>query len=933
MKKTLLPLFLLPSLLLCADSAKLHNLSMDAMDWDIDSVVYWRWIGKSLHNLASGGYVSSRTEEVPQPFCAQITLTPGEKLNRGSSGASLVLRGSGGKAWHATLSDDGNQRTFHLTLCSGNKPLRVNTVTETGKEFRWNYKIPYVLTLSLDHGRAVGSVADPTGTLLCKISADAGSAGNFPVRAAVHAGSFRCAFSTPKVSHIEARKEETRLPPQTFTAADRYISPRNVSRNFSAKGSGFFRIEKAPSGQFWFIDPLGKAVFLCGVDNLTYAGRPCEALGYSPYLRNVRRIFGNSRARWGEHTLRLLSDWGFNYSGTCERIFRTKLPFSFNLMIGSSFAAFGDEYDLTPYRGRVGTAMPNPFHPRFGEWSRRRFLEQVGTEISNPYFVGYFCDNELQWLGSSRNPDGSGLFDNALGKRSGHSAKNALVKFLATHYQNRIDAFNREWKLQLHSFDEISAMRKLPHRTPEQLLVKQEFLSHVAETYFSTIRKAIQEIDPNHLFLGCRFAGVSSNHKRIWQAAGKYCDAVSFNQYPIADLDRRQLWIDDRDLSEAFEQVYRWSRRPLMITEWAFLGLDSGLPCQYGAGHRLDTQKERAEAAELFLRTTMTMPYMVGLNWYKHGDDPKLGIRRNFPENSNYGLVNVKNEPYQELTSMFRRVHADIDKARRIKPEKRPFPSKGVLYQSLSAAPAEKKQVVQSPLRLSRSGIGNRDIMLRYEEGTPRIGYFRGTEKIGEITFLLRYQKKNGKNDWVYLSRFSDFKTKRLAESAELSLTGSGRTEDGIFRFSLRFLLPEKGSYGIAEVLSVQHEGHHPLRVRGIYFSVFPAFSPEIRDNPPQVGLNLYRKWSAWHRRDGFWLGAASGITRVHFCFYRSSNGVLHPDGYHPLVRTLRPGETWKMPQPCYVFVFSGNGDPDTYAKQLIAQDVRAESAEKKPAK
>ena len=62
MKKTLLPLFLLPSLLLCADSAKLHNLSMDAMDWDIDSVVYWRWIGKSLHNLASGGYVSSRTE-------------------------------------------------------------------------------------------------------------------------------------------------------------------------------------------------------------------------------------------------------------------------------------------------------------------------------------------------------------------------------------------------------------------------------------------------------------------------------------------------------------------------------------------------------------------------------------------------------------------------------------------------------------------------------------------------------------------------------------------------------------------------------------------------------------------------------------------------------------------------------------------------------
>ena len=925
MKKTIFPLLLLLSSLLCADSIKLHDLSMDALDWDVDSVVYWRWMGNALHNLASGGYVSSRTVEEPQPFRAQITLTPREKLNRGSSGASLVLRGSGGNAWFATLADDGKERTFLLSLRSGNRPVRLNAVTETGKEFRWNYKTPYVLTLSVNRGRAVGSVADKNGTLLCRVSADAGSAGAFPVRVAVHAGTFRCAFSAPKASHVGAGKAEAQIPPQTFTSAHRYTSPGNVSREFSGKGTGFFRIEKAPSGKFWFIDPLGKAMFLCGVDNLTYAGRPCEALGYSPYLRNVQRIFGGSRERWGEHTLGLLSDWGFNYAGTCERIFRTKLPFSFNLMIGSAFAAFGDEYDLTPYRGRVGTAMPNPFHPRFGEWSRRRFLEQIGSEIRNPYFVGYFCDNELQWLGSSRNPDGSGLFDNAMGKRSGHSAKNALVKFLANHYQNRIDAFNREWKMQLKSFDELSSMRKLPHRTPEQLLLKQEFLSHVAETYFSTIRKAIREVDPNHLFLGCRFAGVSSNHERVWRAAGKYCDVVSFNQYPIADFDRNQLWIDDRELTEAFEQVHRWCGRPLMITEWAFLGLDSGLPCQYGAGHRLDTQKERAAAAELFLRTTMTMPYMVGLNWYKHGDDPKLGIRRNFPENSNYGLVNVNNEPYTELTSMFRRVHSDIDASRRIKPERLSLPYRGFLYETLAAVPAGKKRIASSSLRISRDGIGNGNVMLRYDGKTPRIAYFRGKEKIGEIAFLLRYQKKNGKNDWVYLSRLSDLKTKRLAESAELSLTGTGRCEDGTFRFSLRFLLPEQGSHVIAEVLSVRNEGAKPLRVRGIYFSAFPAFAPEIRENPPLVGLNLYRKWSAWHRADGVWFGAASGITRVHFCFYRSPDGVLHPDGYHPLVRTFRPGEIWKMPEPCYIFIFSGRGDTAACAKRLIARDLRAE--------
>ncbi len=112
MKRTLFPLLFFSSLLLWADSARLYDLSMDAMDWDVDSVVYWRWIGKSLHNLASGGYVSSLTEEISQPF-------------------------------------------------------QLNVVTETGKEFRRNYKKTYVLTLSLDRGRFVGSFADQMGTLLC----------------------------------------------------------------------------------------------------------------------------------------------------------------------------------------------------------------------------------------------------------------------------------------------------------------------------------------------------------------------------------------------------------------------------------------------------------------------------------------------------------------------------------------------------------------------------------------------------------------------------------------------------------------------------------------------------------------------------------------------------------------------------------------------
>ena len=64
----------------------------------------------------------------------------------------------------------------------------------------------------------------------------------------------------------------------------------HYSRQFSGSATGFFHISKDPSGQYWFIDPDGKALFLCGVDGLTYAGRHCELLGYSPYLKNVQKI-------------------------------------------------------------------------------------------------------------------------------------------------------------------------------------------------------------------------------------------------------------------------------------------------------------------------------------------------------------------------------------------------------------------------------------------------------------------------------------------------------------------------------------------------------------------------------------------------------------------------------------------------------------------
>ena len=125
-------------LALTFSSAAMQTVSFDALDWDVSNVVYWRWIGNSLHNLSGGGYVSSHTIETPQPFSARIVLTPEQKLNNGSAEASLVLRSKDNKQnWHLTFVDTGKQRTVQLFFRNNRKSEKLSSNFESGKNFQW----------------------------------------------------------------------------------------------------------------------------------------------------------------------------------------------------------------------------------------------------------------------------------------------------------------------------------------------------------------------------------------------------------------------------------------------------------------------------------------------------------------------------------------------------------------------------------------------------------------------------------------------------------------------------------------------------------------------------------------------------------------------------------------------------------------------------
>lgn len=891
-------------------------VSSDALDWDVRSVVHWRWIGDAVCNTSGGGYIYSLTTPAARDFTAEVTVTPRKKLSNIRTEAALALASPGRRdAWRLALAEDGGKRFADLTLVSPG-----GGVVKTGENFRWEYGTPYRLRLHAVPGKAVGEVLAKDGTALCRIAADLPAAVKpFPASLALYTTALASEFRAPAAAWNDPVPA---LPaPKPALNRPEYRAPRNISHEFSGKATGYFHTAQAPGGRWYLVDPQGHGFFACGVDGLHFSGRFCEALGYAPYGRNVRKKFGTPE-KWAEHAAKRLDGWGFNYAGTCARNFRNRLPFSENLMIGSSFAAFGEEYDICPYEGHVGSALPNPFHPRFGEWCRRRYNSLVGDEVENPYFLGYFCDNELRWLGKSHNPDGSGVFDSVMAKKAGHSAKTALADFLRKRSGGDIGGFNRFWNTDLKSFDELQALTSLPNRTPEQLEAKLDFLTLAAETYFRTVRDSLRELDPNHMLLGCRFAGVGSAHARVWQAAGKYCDIVSFNQYPIADFDRNELWIGvGGSVREEFDRIHRLTGRPMMITEWAFLGLDSGLPCERGAGQRLATQTERTRAAELFLRTLLAMPYMVGHNWYEHSDDPKLGVRKAHPENSNYGLVNEKDEPYAELTAMFTRVHSELDAARRKGPEPRSLQKNGTLCAGFSSPLS-----AASPLKLTLGGgrfeASNGRFTLRYSGSGGRIDVLLDGKAYGAYQPLVRCIGPEG-TVWEGAQRLEKLSGERRTGGVVLSFTAAGSCDAGKFAVDCRMLLPEKGEYAIADVTAVRNQGILPLRLRGIYFQEFPAFVPVIGQRLPNVGYNIYNKSAAWRSGSGMFFGAAASLTRIHFNFYRDAAGVLHPDGFHPVEQQIAPGSAWKLPYPCYVFVFAGNGDPDAAARELIDRDLK----------
>ena len=284
--------------------------------------------------------------------------------------------------------------------------------------------------------------------------------------------------------------------------------------------TGFFHAERI-GGRWWLVTPEGNVFFSKGVCNIN--ANP-ESKSSPPPPADA--------SQWAAETARLLKVWNFNTAGawSAELMFSQGLVYTPVLDIA---AGVTDELWL---KGGI----PDYFSPEFRQAADRAATRGCQPRANDQWLLGYFTDNELRWGADWR------------------SKESLLQIYLnmpptAPGYQKAIEFL------------------KARGHTPQNLDQDDQssFLEITAGEYARIAREAIRRYDPNHLIMGCRFAGYAP--EAVLRGMGPYFDVISYNNYaPDAPVDK-------------LRQIFDLTGKPTMITEFSFKAMDSGLPNTKGA--------------------------------------------------------------------------------------------------------------------------------------------------------------------------------------------------------------------------------------------------------------------------------------------------------------------------------------------------------------
>ena len=334
---------------------------------------------------------------------------------------------------------------------------------------------------------------------------------------------------------------------------------------------------------------------------------------------------------WAQDGVRRLKSWGFNTVGAW-----------------GDFAALrqvkGHGMYLTPVL-HIGSTAGAPW---WDMWDARNIArmhqvarDQIQSLRDDPGLIGYYSDNELGWWNAT-------LWKLTFEQPASSGQRQRTLQLLRDHYGG-------DWKKLLVDFqpehaEGWSQLRRggtlFLRSSGEGIHVMRRFLGMLAERYYALMKEMIHTYDPRALYLGDRYQ--SFYYPEVARACGKYADVVSCNL--------NAHWNDGTFLRCELDTLHALTGKPILVTEIYLASMEntSGNRNTSGIYPVVATQSERALAVQRTLTDLARLPYVVGIDWFQYYDEPRFG--RGDGENFNFGLVDIHNRPYPEVTSTFAKI-------------------------------------------------------------------------------------------------------------------------------------------------------------------------------------------------------------------------------------------------------------------------------------
>ncbi len=392
------------------------------------------------------------------------------------------------------------------------------------------------------------------------------------------------------------------------------LSKYGGNKNLQTSATGFFHVKKI-GDRWWAIDPEGYYYVNIALNSIT--------VGKSERNKKALEEKFRTKENWMKETIQMLHENGFNCAGSwsdveaiieANRTLEKPMAYCINWNFMSSYGRErGGTYQQAGHMGYPKDAI-FVFDPEFETFCDKHAQQLLATK-DDPNLFGHFSDNEMPFKFKS--------LDNYLALPENEQGHKAAKNWLA---ERNINA------------EEITD----EHR--------EEFMSLVAEKYFSIVSNAIKKYDPNHMYIGARFYSNEKNQPAFMKTAGKYLDIVSNNYY--------NKWTpDSTDMANWTE----WTGKPFIITEYYTKGEDSGMPNQSGAGWIVRTQKDRGLFYQNYNLALLESKNCVGWHYFKYQDNDPTATGDD-PSNidANKGIVNNEYEIWKPMMEEMNELNTQV---------------------------------------------------------------------------------------------------------------------------------------------------------------------------------------------------------------------------------------------------------------------------------